>query len=86
VVSEEKKVYRHDRDDHDSGENDAVCNFSHTLGVALSNHLSNVVMLADPVSCLRIAANGTPAPEMLVRVRNANHPNLDTKAPSWETR
>jgi len=85
-MPKEKNVYCHNCDDHDRSENNAVRNFSHTLGVALSFQPSNGVTLAHPVSCLRIAAYGIPDPERLVRVRSANHPNLDTKAPSWETR
>jgi len=85
-MPKEQDIYQHDRNDHYRSEDNAVRNFSHALGVALSNHLSNEVTLADPVSCLRIMANSTTAPKTLARVWNENHPNLDTKAPSWETR
>jgi uncharacterized UBP type Zn finger protein len=57
-MPKEKNVYCHNCDDHDRSENNAVRNFSHTLGVALSGLSGNQHSGANFESCMGIVSAG----------------------------
>ena len=58
MVPKEQDIYQHDRNDHYRSEDNAVRNFSHALGVALSGLSGNQHSGTDFESCMGIVSKG----------------------------